>query len=205
MNVPVSNFLFAFVMVLAGVVGAARPAAAQSGTNLQFFLGVDAAAALFGDYEASPGDDVDDADFSWMVFGGVRYGYVGASFGYTDLGELEASGPSNGGFTDEIDYDGYTLVAHGFLPLGDRFVLTAEGGALFWDQKVRYVDSLGRFRANETGVSGVAGVGAGFLLVPEMGISLTFRYTHYFEVGDAAETGHDSDIDRIGVGVAVGF
>jgi hypothetical protein len=198
-------FSYALALAIAGALGAARPAAAQSATPVQFFLGGDLAAALFGDYEESPGDDVDDADLSWIVFGGVRYGYVGASFGYTDFGELKASGPANGGFVDEIDYDGYTLVAHGFLPLGDRFILTAEGGALFWDQSVRYVDALGKFRAKETGTSGLVGVGAGYQIVPEMGISLTFRYTHYFSVGSQSETGHDSDIDRIGVGVAVNF
>ena len=205
MNVSGSHFVLTLALAVAGVLGVARPAAAQDGTDLQFFLGVDTAAALFGDYEESPGDDVDDVDFSWLVCGGVRYGYVGASFGYVDFGELKARGPANGGFDDEIDYDGYTLVAHGFLPIGERFVLTAEGGALFWDQRVRYADALGSFRADETGVSGVVGVGAGYQIVPTMGISLTFRYSHFFDVGDARETGHDSDIDRIGFGVAVGF
>lgn len=192
---------------IAGLLALALPmrASAQDGTDLQFFLGGDAAAALFGDYEKSAGDAVDDADFSWSFFGGVRYGYVGAAFGYVDLGELNARGPSNGGFVDEISYDGYTLVAHGFLPLGDRFLLTCEAGALFWDQRVRYADALGTFRANVSGTSALAGVGAGYQIVPEMGISLTARYTHFFDVGDAGKTGHDNDVDRISVGVAVGF
>jgi hypothetical protein len=187
----------------AGMLGWAAPASAD--TNLQFFVGGDAALALFGDYERSPGDRVDDRDFSWSFFGGVRYGYVGASAGYVDFGELNAHGPSNGGFVDEIDYDGYTLVAHGFLPLGERLVLTCEGGALFWDQRVRYRDAFGPFRAKESGTSGLAGVGAGYQVVPDLAISLTFRYTQFFEVGDARATGHDSDVDRVSLGVAVGF
>jgi hypothetical protein len=192
-------------LVLAIAACLAGPSLAQAGTDLQFFIGGDTAAALFGDYEKSPGDDVEDADFSWSVFGGVRYGYVGASFGYVDLGQLHARGPSNGGFVDEIDYDGFTIVAHGFLPLGERFVLTCEGGAFVWDQKVRYRDALGPFRAHVEGTSGVAGIGAGYQVVPDMGVSLTMRYTHFFEVGSLRKTGHDSDIDRVSVGVAVGF
>jgi len=194
--------------VLAGLLlalASTGEASADTDTNLQFFLGGDVAAAVFGDYEKSPGDDVDDVDFSWSFFGGVRYGYIGASAGYVDFGELNASGPSNGGFVDDIEYDGYSFSVHGFLPLGDRLVLTGEVGALYWDQKVHYEDALGPFRAKESGTSALVGIGAGFQIVPDMGISLTARYTHFFEVGDARRTGHDSDIDRISVGLAVGF
>lgn len=182
------------------VVGAQSAAAERD--ELNFILGGDTAVAIFQDYERPAGVRVDDVDFSWSFYGGVRYKWLGASAGYVDFGELNANGPA---FRDRVEYRGATLSGHVFMPVGDLLTVSGEVGVLFWEQSVDFQDSVGSFNANENDASLLLGLGAGYQFSPTSPFSATVRYNRFFEVGDERRTGHDNDIDRIGVGLVVDF
>jgi hypothetical protein len=179
----------------------ASGAFAETADDLDFFVGGDTAVSIFQDYDRPPGVRVDDVDFSWSFSGGVRYKWLGVSAGYVDFGELQARAP---GFRDRVEYRGATVSALVFLPVNEDFHVYGEVGGLFWEQDVDFDDSVTAFEADEDDSSWLVGVGASYR-IPDTPVSLTARYNRYFEVGDAGRTGHDNDIDRVGVGVALVF
>jgi hypothetical protein len=166
-----------------------------------FFVGGDTAVSIFQDYERPPGVSVDDVDFSWSFSGGMRYRWLGVSAGYVDFGELHARAP---GFRDRVEYRGATVSALALVPVNEALSVHGEVGGLFWQQDVDFDDSVSAFDAEEDDASWLVGAGVSYRIL-DTPVSLTARYNRYFEVGDQGRTGHDNDIDRVGVGVAVGF
>lgn len=96
--------------------------------------------------------DPQGSDFSWKIFGGVRYGAnLGLELGYIDMGEADDGFdyviPAIGGLrprpeTDrQIDVvteiDGVTASLIGFLPVGERFELFGKAGVIRWDRKTQ--------------------------------------------------------------------
>jgi len=193
------------IAAVAGAVvafGASGANAQLPEDDLQFFVGGDTAVSIFQDYERPPGASVDDVDFSWSFNGGVRYKYAGVSAGYVDFGELHARAPA---LRDRVEYRGATLSGHGFLPLNEQLMLDAEAGVLFWQQDVDFTDAIGTFDAEADDASFLAGLGAAYQISPDFPLAVTMRYNRYFKVGDDDRTGHDNDIDRVGVGLRFAF
>lgn len=106
--------------------------------------------------------DPEGTDFSFKVYGGVRYGaYLGLEAGYVNLGETEdnpayilpainstALGlpvrPQQDRQLDiQTKIDGWQLSAVGFLPLNDQIELFGKVGLIRWDNDTRVVDRIG--------------------------------------------------------------
>ena len=164
--------------------------------------GVSLGAAHFGDYESSAGDSVDNEDFGFSVWSGYRFTpHVAATIGYIDFGELHATGPASGGFTDDIAYTGIPIFLHGVAGIAPRTAGFASVGALFWWQDVDYLDGFGPFVADENGVSPAIALGVNHFLTPAKTVGVHLEVSHYFEVGDFDATGHDSDITFATIGL----
>ena len=176
------------------------PAAAQS-TDTGWFVGGDIGPSSFGDYELEAQSTVlDDDDVAWSIFGGYQVmSHFGASLAWVDLGQLNASGPAFGGFSDVIEADGLEVMATGMLPLG-QVDLFAEVGLFSWNQDVTYSDAGGPFRGDASGESPIYGVGANWDIIQDDGIGLTFSWKRYSDVGDFDRTGHENDVDVIAAG-----
>jgi hypothetical protein len=180
------------LMTIAG----AQTAAAES-EDFEFILGGDAPVSTSRAYDQPRGARVDNIDFSWSFYGGVRYRWLGASAGRIDFREPRIRGI---GLRDRIDPRGETLSGHHFIPLTHRLILSSELGALFWKQRGDYRDQYREFDADRNDASLLLGLGAGYRFTPDSSITATLRYNHFFDVGDARRAGHESDIDRIAVG-----
>lgn len=174
-----------------------RPAA-------QWFGGATVGASFLHDDGGAPADNVDNRDLGWSVFGGYQdhphFALVG---GYADLGKLEASGPAGGGFQDEVSYDALVLLGMGLVPVHPRVQLFAAGGVAYWDQEVELVNGANVLIADEHGVSPALGIGLNVYVDPARRYALHVSYLRFFELGDAAKTGRDNDVDYVGVGVLV--
>ena len=167
-----------------------------------FFGGAAAGYATFHDYEEDPGDRVDDEDTSTVFFAGYQFSpFYAMLLGYFDFGSLYAEGPADGGFTDDISYDGISLMALRLMPIDHRSAAFVSAGLLHWNQKVRYRSSFGPFNADESGTSPALGLGYDRHLGDDRNWALHVAYNHFFEVGDYDATGHDSDIGLFSVGV----
>ena len=75
--------------------------------------------------------DCDDTDTAGKIFGGWKLtDWLGLEAAYVDLGTAEIDTP---GSSVDLDADGFSLSAVGFLPLNDNFDLFAKAGAYNWD------------------------------------------------------------------------
>jgi opacity protein-like surface antigen len=187
---------------LALAIAASASAASAEKDALEFLVGGDSAVTIFEGAEHPPGARVDDVDFSWSFYGGVRYKWLGASAGYVDFGELHVHAP---GLRERVEYRGATISAHAFLPISEQLTLSGELGVLVWQQAIDFQDSIGAFNADEDGASLLLGLGGGYRITPTSPLSVTLRYNRFFDVGDQRRVGNDNDIDRVGVGLVFAF
>lgn len=81
-------------------------------------------------YEHIATENGDDNSFAWDVFAGYMFNdYFGAEIGYRDLGSADWT---NAGISNDVDVQGVTLGLVGLWPLGNRWSLSAEAGAMYY-------------------------------------------------------------------------
>lgn len=150
--------------------------------------------------------DVDDTDDAWRIYAGFHFNdYFAAELGYVDLGEVTArfgvAAPPNE-FTqllrdtrEELAYLGKGWTAGGAvrLPLGgDRLLVTARAGFLDWEADVRaWIASggSGRVSGSESGTDLYLGVGAEWLMTPQLSLTLDWNRYRMDEWVDAPMLG----------------
>lgn len=198
---PIRSIASLLVVSCAGFTSCATISFDEAVKKVGYVGGVSLGTTRLHDYEADPGDRVDDSDTGWAVWGGYQASpFWGAVAGYVDFGQLYAEGPGGGGFTDTIDYSGFALLAMGVLPVAQRTALIGLTGTFIWNQKVDYDDASGPFDADEWGVSPAIGSGLNYYLDDLQKYGFNVTWLHVFEAGDFNATGHDSDLDFFGLG-----
>ena len=154
---------------------AALPAAAQNEERPHFYAG------------GSAGSNQHD-EFAWGLFGGYQANrYLGAEFGYRDLGRQTIGGVT-------VDGSAWELVGVGRVPLFDRFSAYAKLGGY-----------MGRahgngFNENTTDATYGAGVEYGF--TPNL--ALRAEWQRYNDLGGGG-FGAKSDLDIASLGVLYRF
>lgn len=192
--------------------------AAQAGV----FFGGTAGRSSIDNYEFGASDinqRQDDSDTAWNLFLGYQWNpFLATTIGYTDLGELTASGTSiDGGegggstdYTDKISATALNVTAIGILPFSTftsadsflgRFSLFAELGIAFWDQDVNCVacDGGSNFKGGDTGSELLLGGGLNLRITDNLGVHV--RYASYPDIG-GGDTGHKQDWDFWGIGAS---
>ena len=147
------------------------------------------------------GVSCDDTSGAYGVFGGYQFNkYLGAELGYTDLGEVTASGL---GTTETIKVKGIELLGVGTFPINPQFEVYGKVGVFFWDLKDSCAGTLCGFSSqSDTGTDLTYGLGAKFNFTKNVGVRV--QYQRYKDIGNEATTGKD-DVDVISVGVVFKF
>jgi OOP family OmpA-OmpF porin len=190
---------------LSGIAAALAGLGLASGASQAgVFFGGTAGRSSIDDYEFGAGDinqQQDDSDTAWNLFLGYQWNpFLATTIGYTDLGELTASGTSiDGGegggstdYTDKISATALNITAIGILPFSTftsadsflgRFSLFAELGIAFWDQDVNCVacDGGSNFKGGDTGSELLLGGGLNLRITDSLGVHV--RYASYPDIG----------------------
>jgi OmpA-OmpF porin, OOP family len=75
---------------------------------------------------SGPGVSCDDKDTAWKILGGYQFNrHLAVEIGYTDLGEVSASGP---GGSASIESTAFEVVAVGIFPIADKFSIYGKLG-----------------------------------------------------------------------------
>ena len=73
-----------------------------------------------------PGVSCDDKDSAWKILGGYQFNrHFAVELGYTDLGEVSASGP---GGSASVESTAFEVVAVGIFPIADKFSIYGKLG-----------------------------------------------------------------------------
>ena len=176
-----------------------------------WFVGGGVGRATQQDYSiGGPVSSFDDSDTSAFVFGGYTIGANQAVVAsYMDLGETRFEGPAFGGFSDEIDVDGYNVAYLARFMPGEqqRIAIFGTIGIFAWDQEVRFTDGLGTLLFTEEGTSFSFGLGASANLSADgtSPLSVFLSLQNLKDVGDEANSGHEDDREVVSVGISYRF
>jgi OOP family OmpA-OmpF porin len=142
------------------------------------------------------GFSCDDSDTAWKIIGGYQVNRNFAlELGYTDLGEVSASG---GGLNASIESSAWELVGLGILPLANRFSLFGKAG-LFRSESDLNISGIANESETNTGLT--FGVGAMFDVTSN--VSVRAEWQRYQDVG-GGDTG-EADVDVMSVGALFRF
>jgi OOP family OmpA-OmpF porin len=188
---------------LIGMIAALLVAIPASAQNLGgFYLGggIGQSDAKDGcDGISGPGVSCDSEDTAWRLFGGYQLNTnLALELGYTDLGEVSATGP---GGSASAEATALEFSALGMFPIAEGFSLYGKAGVYRGE-----VDS----RASIAGLSGSASedntdftLGAGVQFDMTRNIALRGEWQRYMDMG-GEETG-ESDVDLLSVNVLYRF
>lgn len=188
---------------LIGMIAAlllALPAAAQNLGGFYIGGGLGQSDAKDGcDGISGPGVSCDSEDTAWRLFGGYQLNTnLALELGYTDLGELSATGP---GGSASAEATALELSALGMFPIAEGFSLYGKAGVYRGE-----VDS----RASIAGLSASASedntdftLGAGVQFDMTRNVALRGEWQRYMDMG-GEETG-ESDVDVLSVNVLYRF
>jgi OOP family OmpA-OmpF porin len=142
------------------------------------------------DLNALGATSCDDKDTAYKVFGGYKFNpNLFLEGGYTDFGELTASGP---GGSASAEADALFFSVAGAIPLGDRASVYGKVGLFFWDASL---SATGFPDSSEDGNDLLFGAGASFDLTSQIGIR--GEWERYDLDGD--------NVDMLSVGVQFMF
>jgi OOP family OmpA-OmpF porin len=180
----------------------ALPAAAQDSVMSGFYaggsLGRSEARDVCDDL-AGGGVSCDDKDTAWRLFGGYRITpNLAVELGYTDLGEVSASGA---GESASVEARALEATGLGMLPLSPAMSLYAKAGVYRGEVDGRFSSGLGGGSAEETNTDFTFGFGAQFDLARN--VALRGEWQRYRNMG-GDEIG-ESDVDLLSVGVLFKF
>ena len=140
------------------------------------------------------GVSCDDKDTAWRILGGYQVNRnFAVEFGYTDLGEVSASGP---GGNVTIETTAFELVAVGILPIADRFSAYGKIG-MYRAETDATVNVPGFTSSSESNTDLTFGVGVRYDFTKNLGVR--GEYQKYSDVG-GGDIGED-DVDVFSIGV----
>ena len=153
----------------------------------------------------------DEDDSSVKITAGYRFNdYLALEGGFVDFGDsalrVDTSGPP-ARVTQDSSADGFLLEALVSAPIGDRVLVYAKGGAVFWkvDSSFRVLVDGSEFdswRSSAQGTNWVYGAGASLAVHENLAVRL--EYERFRKVGDPSKTGQ-SDIDLWSAGFEIRF
>lgn len=182
------------------------PASAQ---DAGFYAGIAFGRSDFKDACAGVPIACDDADTAWKLFGGYQFNkYLGAEFGYVDLGKASANGTILGAAASATaKAKGWELLGVGTLPFSDKFSAYGKAGLFRWDADVSATAVIPGFApaavsASDNGTDVTFGLGLKYDHTKNIGVRLEWQ--RYKDVGNDATTGK-SDVDLLSVGIVFKF
>lgn len=186
-------------LVILGVASAAAfagPALAQA-QDTGFYAGVTIGQSEAGDTctgISGTGVSCDDKDTAWRILGGYQFNrHFALEFGYTDLGEVSASGP---GGSVKIETTAFELVGVGSMPLMDKFSIYGKIG-LYRAEAEASVNLPGFASEKEDNTDLTFGIGVRYDFTRNLGVRAEWQ--KYQDVG-GGNIGKD-DVDVISIGV----
>jgi OmpA-OmpF porin, OOP family len=186
-------------LLLSGIVGAAMmalsPAALSQTTG--FYVGGAIGQTTIDACGVVPaGLSCDDEDTSWKILGGYQINRnFSAELGYSNLGEITASGP---GGSLSIESNAWELVGVGSYPLSNQ--LSVYGKLGLYRAEVELTSTVG-ISGDETATDLTYGVGLRYDFTPTIGVR--GEWQRYGDVGGGS-TG-EGDVDVLSVGVIFKF
>ena len=181
---------------------AASPAWSQDSTGA--YVGASIGQSRAKDFcDDSGGFSCDDNDTAWKAFAGYQFNrHFAAEVGYTNLGEVSASGVITGvSVRGTIEATAFELVGVGSVPVMDRLSLYAKLGLYRAETERHLTGTLGTVTVtdNETekNTDLTFAFGARFDITRNLGIRAEWQ--RYQDVG-GGDIGED-DIDVLSVGV----
>ncbi len=153
--------------------------------------------------DGSGGFSCDDKDTAWKVFAGYQFNrHLAAEVGYTDLGEVGASGVLSGvSVRGTVEVTAFELVGIGSIPVMDRFSLYGKLGLYRAETEQNVTGTLGTVtvtdNTSENNTDLTFAFGARFDITRNLGIRAEWQ--RYLDVG-GGDIGED-DVDVLSVGV----
>ena len=181
--------------LLSGIVGAAMlalsPMAMAQSTG--FYAGA-AVGQTTVDFcgATTAGLSCDDEDTSWKILGGYQINRnFSAELGYTNLGELTASGP---GGSLKVETSAWELVGIGAYPLSNQ--LSVYGKLGLYRAETELTSTIG-LSADETATDITYGFGVRYDFTPAIGVR--GEWQRYGDVGGGNIGNGDVDVLSVGL------
>ncbi|MGL6123017.1 MAG: OmpA family protein [Shewanella sp.] len=135
------------------------------------------------DYEHVATQNGQDDPYAWDVFAGYMFNdYFGAEIGFRDLGNADWD---YAGISNDAGVKGATLGLVGVLPLGNRWSLSAEAGAMYYSLENDQVNVNGaRSSYSESDFAPYLGAGVGYNFTDNL--KLQAKYRRYEGLDDKA-------------------
>lgn len=144
-------FLYLMVLLMSCVLFSVTHAAEN-----KFYLGVSIGESTIEEDNVFAGDDFEDEDTGFKVFGGYQFHRNFAiEANYTIYGDAE---DSVAGVNTEVEFDTFGVSLVGIVPIAERFDLFGKLGFAYWDAEVK---ALG-LSDDEDGTDLSYGLGARF-------------------------------------------
>ena len=173
-----------------------------------FYLGASIGQSKAKDFcDDSGGFSCDDKDTAWKILAGYQFSrYIAAEFGYTDLGEVTASGVVSGvNVSGSVVATAFELVAVGSFPVMDRLSLYGKLGLYRAETEQKLRGTLGATTVtdneSEKNTDLIFGFGVRFDVTRNLGIRAEWQ--RYQDVG-GGDIGED-DVDVLSAGVIFRF
>jgi len=191
-------------IVAAAAALAALTAAPAWSQDAGFYLGASIGQSRAKEFcDDSGGFSCDDKDTAWKIFAGYQFNrHLAVEGGYTDLGEVGASGVLSGvSVRGKIEATAFELVGVGSIPVADRFSLYGKLGVYYAETERNLTGTLGAVTVtdndSEKNTDLTFAFGARFDVTRNLGIRA--QWQRYLNVG-GGDIGED-DIDVLSVGV----
>jgi OmpA-OmpF porin, OOP family len=178
------------VLGFASAMALATPALAQ---DTGFYAGLSIGQSAVDDActgIGGPGVSCDDKDTAWRILGGYQFNRnFAVEVGYSDLGEVSASGP---GGSASIESTAIEVVAVGMLPIADRFSLYGKIGMYRGETDA----TAPGVSVSESNTDLTFGVGVRYDITKNLGVRAEWQ--RYGDIG--GDSIGEADVDVISVG-----
>jgi OOP family OmpA-OmpF porin len=159
----------------------------------KFYLGASIGENYIEQDNVFLGEDFDDSDTGYKVFGGYQFHRnFAVEANYTEFGDTE---DTIFGFDTEVEFETYGISLVGIAPITGRFDLFGKLGAAYWDAKVKVLG----LSDSENGTDLSYGLGARFNFNEK--VSVRGEY----EVVDANESDLLDRSDFLSMGIEFNF
>jgi OOP family OmpA-OmpF porin len=148
---------------------------------------------------SGPTVSCDEKDTSWKILGGYQFTrHFAAELGYSDLGEITASGP---GGTASVEATAFELVGVGMFPIVDRFSVYGKLGLYRGETDANVNTVLLTTSSSESNTDITFGFGVRYDFGARFGVRAEWQ--RYQDVG-GGDIGED-DIDVLSIGLLLRF
>lgn len=189
-------------VLVAGLFGAAvalsAPAAfAQAQADRGWYGGFSIGQSKADCDTSGTGLSCDDSDTAWKIFGGYQINRTwGVELGYTDLGEISATG---GGVNINVESTAWDLVGVGTFPINNQFSVYGKLG--FYRAETEVSSNVAGGSGDKNTTDFTFGVGVRYDFTRNVGLRAEWQRYSGVEAPNTTVTAGDSDIDVLSVAV----